>query len=82
MDRKRVDRRERAGVAMPDWVADTVWWQVYPLGFTGAPARSAGPGAEPVVPRLRRIEPWLDYAAGLGATGIALGPVFAAHTHG
>ncbi len=71
---------------MPDWVADwvagTVWWQVYPLGFTGAPARSAGLGAEPVVPRLRRIEPWLDYAAGLGATGIALGPVFAAHTHG
>lgn len=64
---------------MPAWVEHALWWQVYPLGFTGAPAASGGNG---VVHRLRRIEPWLDYAAGLGASGLALGPVFASGTHG
>ncbi|RJL22830.1 alpha-amylase family glycosyl hydrolase [Bailinhaonella thermotolerans] len=62
------------------WPESAVWWQVYPLGFTGAPA-SASPG-EPVAHRLRGLEPWLDYLAGLGCTGLALGPVFASETHG
>ncbi len=62
----------------PDWVRHTIWWQVYPLGFTGAwPARDDG---DPH--RLRRLEAWLDYAVELGASGLALGPVFAADTHG
>ena len=69
---------------MPGWVRDVVWWQVYPLGFTGAPAESPElthrPDSEQH--RLRRLVPWLDYAADLGASGIALGPVFAAQTHG
>jgi cyclomaltodextrinase len=64
---------------LPDWVEHAVWWQVYPLGFTGAPARSDG-AAE--AHRLGRLEAWLDYAVGLGASGLALGPVFASHTHG
>lgn len=62
----------------PDWVRHAIWWQVYPLGFTGAE-----PSARPeVVHRLGQLEPWLDYAIRLGASGIALGPVFAAETHG
>ncbi|PQP53902.1 alpha-amylase family glycosyl hydrolase, partial [Mycolicibacterium austroafricanum] len=32
--------------------------------------------------RLRRIIEWLDHAVELGASGIALGPVFASRTHG
>ncbi len=64
---------------MPDWVEHAIWWQVYPLGFTGAPPRS---GEEAVVHRLGRLEAWLDYAIELGASGLALGPVFASHTHG
>ena len=56
-----------------------VWWHVYPLGFTGAPAtRDGGPHE----PRLRRLLPWLDHARDLGATGLLLGPVFDAATHG
>jgi cyclomaltodextrinase len=68
------------GVAMePSWVRHAIWWQVYPLGFTGAwPARDDG--AEPH--RLRRLEAWLDYAVELGASGLALGPVFTSETHG
>ena len=62
----------------PEWVADAIWWHVYPLGFVGA-EREATPV---VTPRLGRLEPWLDYAVELGASGIALGPVFASETHG
>jgi glycosidase len=58
-----------------------VWWHVYPLGFLGA-EREALPEPAPPVPRLRRVEPWLDHVAGLGCDGLALGPVFASETHG
>jgi glycosidase len=72
-------------LADPSWAAETIWWQVYPLGFTGAPpvAPVSGPpdGARPCH-RLRRLEPWLDYAADLGCSGLLLGPIFAALTHG
>jgi cyclomaltodextrinase / maltogenic alpha-amylase / neopullulanase len=64
---------------VPDWTEHAVWWQVYPLGFTGAPAQS---GDGPVAHRLGRLEAWLDYAVELGVSGLALGPLFASHTHG
>ncbi|MEV0390393.1 alpha-amylase family glycosyl hydrolase [Nonomuraea sp. NPDC050643] len=63
----------------PSWSDEAIWWQVYPLGFTGAPAAS---GDGPVRHRLRRLEPWLDHAAELGCTGLLLGPIFASETHG
>ena len=56
--------------ATPAWIDHAIWWQVYPLGATGAPAR------------LDRLEPWLDYAVELGANGLSLGPIFASSTHG
>lgn len=62
----------------PSWVRHAIWWHVYPLGFTGAEPHAQ----ETVVHRLAQLEPWLDYAIRLGASGIALGPVFAAETHG
>ncbi|MBP2336597.1 cyclomaltodextrinase [Saccharothrix coeruleofusca] len=66
---------------MAQWTRHAVWWQVYPLGFVGAPAEG-DPLSTVVEHRLRRIERWLDYAVELGASGLALGPVFASHTHG
>ena len=65
---------------MPDWVRDVIWWHVYPLGFTGAEA-TGGPG-QPAMHRLGQLTVWLDYAVQLGASGLALGPVFASSTHG
>lgn len=71
--------------ATPAWIDHAIWWQVYPLGATGAPIRPE-PGApltEPGAPaRLDRLEPWLDYAVELGANGLSLGPIFASSTHG
>jgi cyclomaltodextrinase / maltogenic alpha-amylase / neopullulanase len=63
----------------PSWVEHAIWWQVYPLGFVGAETDSAG---VELTHRLGRIVDWLDYAVTLGASGIALGPVFASATHG
>jgi cyclomaltodextrinase len=64
----------------PTWIEHAIWWQVYPLGFVGAfPAEQPpGPGEH----RLRRLVEWFDHAIELGASGVALGPIFASRTHG
>ncbi|MGY1887440.1 alpha-amylase family protein [Blastococcus sp. SYSU DS0753] len=68
------------GTRGPDWVHDAIWWHVYPLGFVGA-ERETTPG-QPLRHRLRGLVPWLDHALQLGVSGLVLGPVFAAETHG
>ena len=64
----------------PDWVAHAIWWQVYPLGFVGAYPSEQPPG--PAAHQLARVTAWLDHAQALGASGIALGPIFASRSHG
>jgi glycosidase len=76
------DARTGPEGAEPGWVRYAIWWRLYPLGFVGAhPQPSTGP-----VPagehRLRRIIGWLDHAIELGASGVALGPIFESATHG
>ncbi len=72
--------RERSSVTEPAWVEHAIWWQVYPLGFVGAYPTETPPG--PDEHRLRRIVEWLDHVIELGASGLALGPIFASRTHG
>jgi len=50
----------------------------YPLGFVGAFPASVPP--DPHQHRLRRVAEWFDHAITLGASGIALGPIFASRT--
>ncbi|MDT5338649.1 MAG: cyclomaltodextrinase / maltogenic alpha-amylase / neopullulanase, partial [Mycobacterium sp.] len=64
----------------PAWVEHAIWWQVYPLGFVGAFPADPVPTADEH--RLSRVTAWLDHALELGASGIALGPVFASQSHG
>jgi glycosidase len=59
-------------------VDHAIWWQVYPLGATGAPIREGSDVAH----RLSRLEGWLDYAVELGASGLLLGPIFRSTAHG
>jgi cyclomaltodextrinase / maltogenic alpha-amylase / neopullulanase len=67
-------------VTGPAWTEHAIWWQVYPLGFVGAyPAQPPPTASEH---RFARVVDWLDHAIELGASGIALGPVFASRTHG
>jgi cyclomaltodextrinase / maltogenic alpha-amylase / neopullulanase len=67
-------------VTLPTWIQYAIWWQIYPLGFVGAFPTQQPP--DPHEHRLRRIAGWLDHAIQLGASGIALGPIFASRTHG
>jgi glycosidase len=64
-----------------DWADSSIWWHVYPLGFTGA-EKQALPPRLPAVHRLTQLENWLGYLVDLGCNGLALGPVFASETHG
>lgn len=66
---------------MSSWAPYAIWWHVYPLGFTGAPAEELPAEAEPVH-RLGHLINWLDYAIELGCSGILLGPIFASASHG
>lgn len=78
----------------PDWVEHVVWWQVYPLGFTGAEKSAKqtpdhtedhhtdGRDSGPAPRGLAHLVAWLDYIVEMGASGLALGPVFASETHG
>lgn len=65
----------------PAWVDTVMWWQVYPLGIDGRDVRGphvpAGPGEG-----LAHLIPYLDHLLSLGLNGLALGPIFAASTHG
>jgi cyclomaltodextrinase len=66
---------------MVDWIRDTVWWHVYPLGFFGAEKHALSSDAVPIS-RIRSFEPWLDYLNDLGCNGLLMAPLFASETHG
>ena len=61
-----------------------IWWHVYPLGFVGAPIRPTPeqPADPTQAPAPGTLTAWLDYTVALGATGLQLGPIFAATSHG
>ncbi|WP_420176470.1 alpha-amylase family protein [Luteococcus sp. OSA5] len=64
------------------WFEHAIWWQVYPLGFTGAPVRPASEQERQLTHRLGHLHNWLDYAQQLGTNGLLLGPIFSSSTHG
>ncbi|GIG27718.1 alpha-amylase family glycosyl hydrolase [Cellulomonas marina] len=66
----------------PGWVRHAVLYHLYPLGFLGAERTADEVPEGEVRHRLSALEPWLDHAVSLGASGILLGPVFASRTHG
>jgi cyclomaltodextrinase len=66
---------------MVDWIKETVWWHVYPLGFFNAEKNSL-PMDAPPNPRLRGFEPWLKYLIDFGCNGLLLAPLFSSDSHG
>ncbi len=70
---------------MSPWAEHVIWWQLHPISFVGAePLALTGVAAEQAAARHRlgRIGAYLDYVIELGASGLALGPVFASESHG
>ena len=60
------------------WAYESVFYQIYPLGFCGAPFENDGV----LTPRLRKVIDWIPHIKNLGANAIYFSPVFESDTHG
>lgn len=60
------------------WAYESVFYQIYPIGFCGAPYQNDGQ----TVPRIRKIMEWTDYLQSLGIHSIILNPIFDSDNHG
>ena len=60
------------------WAEESVFYQIYPLGFCGAPQKNDGV----LVPRIRKVMDWIPHIKSLCADAVYFSPVFASDTHG
>lgn len=60
------------------WAYESIFYQIYPIGFCGAPLQNDGK----TVGRIRKILEWTDYLSSLGINSILLNPIFDSDTHG
>ena len=60
------------------WTYNSVFYQIYPIGFCGAPVHNDGV----TVPRIHKIMEWSDYLKDLGVDSILLNPIFDSDNHG
>lgn len=60
------------------WAYESVFYQIYPLGFCGAPQQNDGV----LVPRIQKVSGWAEHIAGLGASAVYFSPLFESDSHG
>ena len=60
------------------WAYESVFYQIYPLGFCGARFENDGV----LTPRIRKVIDWIPHIKNLGANAIYFSPVFESDTHG
>lgn len=60
------------------WAYNSVFYQIYPIGFCGAPAHNDGV----CVSRILKLTDWAKYLGELGVDSILLNPVFESDNHG
>ncbi len=60
------------------WAFESVFYQIYPLGFCGAPYENDGV----LTHRIKKVSDWIDHIKDLGANAIYFSPVFESDTHG
>ena len=60
------------------WAYESVFYQIAPLGFCGAPLENDGV----IVPRIRKVVDWIPHIRALGADAVYFCPVFDADRHG
>ena len=65
---------------MEDWVYDSFFYHIYPLGFCGAPETNNFEA--PVTNRLNKLYDWLEHLKYLGVNALYLGPLFESTAHG
>ena len=60
------------------WANESVFYQIYPLGFCGAPFENDGVCQS----RINKVNDWIDHMTKLGINAIYFSPVFESDTHG
>ncbi len=60
------------------WAYESVFYQIYPLGFCGAPFENDGVAES----RILKVNDWIPHIKKLGANAIYFSPVFESDTHG
>ncbi len=60
------------------WYYESVFYQIYPLGFCGAPFENDGI----LTNRIKKVEDWIPHIKKLGADAVYFSPVFESDTHG
>ena len=60
------------------WANESVFYQIYPLGFCGAPFENDGI----LTNRIQKVKDWIPHIKKLGANAIYFSPVFESDTHG
>lgn len=61
------------------WYNEAIFYHIYPLGLTGAPAQNDyGAPAH----RLNTLLPWIDHIQKIGCTALYIGPLFESVGHG
>lgn len=60
------------------WAYESVFYQIYPLGFCGAPFENDGV----LVSRINKVIDWIPHMKKLGINAIYFSPIFESDTHG
>ena len=60
------------------WAYESVFYQIYPLGFCGAPFENDGV----LEHRIEKVNDWIPQIKKLGANAIYFSPIFESDTHG
>ncbi len=60
------------------WATDSIFYQIYPLGFCGAPKSNDGE----LVPRILKVIDWIPHLKRLNVDAVYFSPVFESDRHG
>ena len=60
------------------WAYESVFYQIYPLGFCGAPFENDGQ----LEHRILKVEEWIPHIKKLGCNAVYFSPLFESDTHG
>ncbi len=60
------------------WANESVFYQIYPLGFCGAPQDNDGV----LTPRIKKVADWIPHLTQLGVNALYFSPLFQSDRHG
>ena len=66
------------GPRIPGWANETVFYQIYPMGFCGAPFENDGVERN----RISKVKEWIPHLQKLNVGAVYFSPVFESDTHG